>query len=324
MGVWGLRPQRVQGGALAFLLLLTACGSLPQPFRGEPGATASRLSQPPPGRLTVETPAGALLTDQASAAYAVFLARSLQDHELPAFGPEAPRPREATWTLRTTASQRQGKVVPSFEVLDPSGHDQGHTDGSPVSAQAWASADLDALHASAAEAAPRIVDLMNTINATRMQSDPNSLYNRPARVFVPDVVGAPGDGNVSLTAQMRRALVKLNEVVQDTATGADFTVAGHVAAVPIAGGMVRVEIRWLMSDAAGHDLGMVLQLNEVTPDSVNGYWADVAVAVATEAAGGVRDTFARQSGRAAPKTAASAPAKPPADLSAPPASVATP
>ncbi len=101
--------------------------------------------------------------------------------------------------------------------------------------------------------------------------------------------------------------------------------------MPVAGGNLRVEIRWLMTDAAGHDLGMVLQLNEVSPDSVNGYWGDVAVAVATEAANGVRDTFARQSGRPGPQTAASipgrtqaAPPRPAVDLSAPPPSVAAP
>ncbi len=308
---------------------------------------AARLAQPPPGRLTVETPAAALLTDQASAAYAVFLAHSLQDHEMPAVGPEDSRPHDKDWKLRTTASQHEGQVVPRFEVFDPAGHDKGHTDGAPVSAKAWASADLDALAASAAEAAPRIVELMSAINATQMQSDPNSLYNRPARVYVADVVGAPGDGDTSLTAQMRRALVKLGEVVQTTPAGADFSVVGKVAAVPVAGGNVRVEIRWLMSDAAGHDLGMVLQLNEVPPDTVSGYWGDVAQAVATEAAGGLRDTFAKQTGRpeaglgakqtgrpeaglgakqsgrpeTASPTVVTAPAR---DLSAPPPGLATP
>jgi hypothetical protein len=41
-----------------------------------------------------------------------------------------------------------------------------------------------------------------------------------------------------------------------------------------------------------------VQLNDVPAGSLNGYWGDVATAVAHEAAGGVRDVILRQSGRA--------------------------
>ncbi|WP_048862818.1 hypothetical protein, partial [Acidisphaera rubrifaciens] len=243
----------------------------------------------------VETPAAALLGDQASRAYAADLAHSLQDRELPAVA-VGPHAAANEWRLVTSASEHGGQVVPSFAVYDPTGKAQGRTDGAPVPDGAWAGGDRKMLLASAAEAAPKISDLMDRINAARMQSDPHSLYNRPARVYVPQVTGAPGDGDMSLTNQMRRQLGKLGEVVQDTATGADFTVAGQVRAVPVAGGNLRVEIAWKMSDAAGHDLGMVLQLNEVPPETVTGFWGDVALAVAQEAAGGVRDTIAKQSG----------------------------
>ena len=41
----------------------------------------------------------------------------------------------------------------------------------------------------------------------------------------------------------------------------------------------------------------MVQLNEIPAGSLDHYWADVAVVVATEAAGGVNDVIARQSGR---------------------------
>ena len=52
--------------ALGLLLLVSACGSLPQPFFGQPGAAARRLSQPPPSRLAVAPPTQGLLPEDAA------------------------------------------------------------------------------------------------------------------------------------------------------------------------------------------------------------------------------------------------------------------
>ena len=51
---------------LALPLLLTACGDLPEPFLGNPGATARRLAQPPTPRLAVPPMGNMLLPDAAS------------------------------------------------------------------------------------------------------------------------------------------------------------------------------------------------------------------------------------------------------------------
>ena len=67
--------------------------------------------------------------------------------------------------------------------------------------------------------------------------------------------------------------------------------------VPIAGGQQRVEIQWVIKAASGDERGKVVQLNEIPAGSLDHYWADVAVIVATEAAGGVNDVILRQSGR---------------------------
>ena len=74
-------------------------------------------------------------------------------------------------------------------------------------------------------------------------------YNRIAKVQIPPVTGAPGDGNESLTKQMRTHLAALGPVVQDDPNGADFIVQGNVRMVPIAGGQQRVEIQWVVKDA---------------------------------------------------------------------------
>jgi hypothetical protein len=247
------------------------------------------LAQPPTPRLAVPAPANALLPDDASKQFADAIAAGLQAQEVPAVADQV---RKNDWQLVTTAEQRGATVVPVFTVRTPTGEEKGKTEGSPIETQAWAAAAPATLQQSAADAAPKISRLLTSIQ----HADPNSLYNRIAKVDVTAVTGAPGDGNASLTRQMRTHLGALGPLVQDSANGADFIVQGSVRMVPIARGQQRVEIQWTVTTASGDERGKVTQLNEIPAGSLDHYWADVAVVVATEAAGGVNDVIIRQSG----------------------------
>ena len=97
------------------------------------------------------------------------------------------------------------------------------------------------------------------------------------------MTGAPGDGDISLTQQMRARLAVLGPVVLTTPAGADFVVQGEVKVVPIARRQERVEIQWVVKTPAGNERGRVVQLNEIPAGTLNRYWGDVAVVVATEA-----------------------------------------
>jgi hypothetical protein len=248
------------------------------------------LAQPPTPRLAVPPPGNALLPDSASRQYADSLAAGLQAQEVPAF---ADKVRKNDWQLVASAEQRGGKVVPTFRVLNPQGEDKGNTEGVPVPAAAWAAGSWATLDQTARDAAPKISALLTGIQ----HADPNSLYNRIAKVQLLPVTGAPGDGNVSLTKQMKTHLAARGPVVQDDAVGADFIVQGEVHMVPIPGNQQRVEIIWTVKTPAGDERGKVAQLNEIPAGSLDHYWADVAVVVASEAAGGVNDVINRQSGR---------------------------
>jgi hypothetical protein len=275
--------------------LLAACGELPQPFLGNPGATARLLAQPPTPRLAIPVPGQALLPDQAADSFAVALAVALQNQEVPAVaGPAQP----GDWRLEVTVGLDGTTVVPVYTVLDPKGKDQGKSEGKALASADWAAATPVTLSRAATDAAPGIADLLTHIQAALQRADPNSLYNRPARVQLVPVTGAPGDGNVALTRQMRTMLSQVGPVVQDTATGVDFIVRGTVKLVAIAGDQQRVEIQWSVATPSGDERGRVVQLNNVPAGSLNGYWGDVATAVAQEAAGGVRDVILRQSGHA--------------------------
>src|SRR3984885_4562034 len=206
-------------GRLALLLCLTlaACGDLPEPFIGNPGATARRLPPPPPPLLAppprpaqpltplLAIPPGTdtLLPDAANQELAKQIAAALQATEVPAM---VRAPTKTDWRLITRAERNGDSVRPLFSVQDPQGKEEGSAEGEAVPLQAWANADPTLLHQIAAEAAPRIGAVLTSIRVTHDKADPGSLYNRAAKVEVVDVTGAPGDGDLTLTQQMRARL----------------------------------------------------------------------------------------------------------------------
>jgi len=107
----------------------------------------------------------------------------------------------------------------------------------------------------------------------------------PAIAMVPPVTGAPGDGEASLTAAMRKHLeqagVKLIEGEDPTA----FTVRGSVQLGTPEGGQQPITIRWLVVDPTGKTMEKaVVQRNKVPEGSLNGTWGQVADLAAGEAA----------------------------------------
>ncbi len=275
-------------------LLLVACGDLPEPFLGNPGATARRLAQPPTPRLAVPPPGNALLPDTATRDFASVLADGLQTQEVPAVAAD---PQVGDWRLLTNVEMKGDTVVPVYTVINPKGEDKGKAEGPPVSTATWSEASHATLDQAAKDAAPKIASLLSNIQSSMQRADPHSLYNRAAKVQILNVTGAPGDGNASLTKQMKTRLAALGPVVQDTDNGADFVVQGVVKVVPISGSQQRVEIQWIIKAANGDERGRVVQLNEIPAGSLDHLWADVAVVVAQEASGGVNDVILRQSGR---------------------------
>lgn len=278
-----------------FLLCMTlsACGDLPEPFLGNPGATARRLAKPLTPLLAVPPGTDTLLTDAANQDLAKQVATELQASEVPAL---VRVPEKTDWRLITRAEHDADGVKPLFSVQDPQGKEEGSAEGERVPLEAWANADPALLHQVAAEAAPRIGAVLTSIQVAHDKADPGSLYNRPAKVLVTDVTGAPGDGDQALTQQMRARLAVLGPVVLTTPAGADFIVSGQVKIVPIPKHQERVEIQWIVKTAAGDERGRVVQLNEIPAGTLDHYWGDVAVVVGTEASSGVNDVILRQSG----------------------------
>ncbi len=274
---------------------LAACGDLPQPFRGNPGGQAGLLAAPPAYRLAIPRPTAALLTNDLADSFASALSTALLANEVPA---SATNPLPLDWQLTVEASIQGDSVVPRYVLTDPDGQRQGSAEGARIPSRAWSQPDAELLARVARDAAPRVADLLLRAEAARKGMDPAALaVQGPPRIYVPMVRGAPGDGNLALTARLRDALTERGMVVQVNAQGARFAVTGQVDVVDQPSTRTqRIEILWTVSRQDGEDLGRVLQLNEVPQGVLQRFWGDVAFAAANEAAGGVRTVVANAGG----------------------------
>ena len=269
----------------AALLALAGCGGLPRPFEGAPGTVASQLLAPPPARLAIPPAPAANLAAE--------LTKGLRGMEVPAFATPA---RPGDWVVDTTGADTGGLITPTFTVRDPGGTARGTVTAPALPAADWAQMAPATSARIAAAVVPQLGTLLTKIEAERRQNDPTSLVNRPARIYVADVVGAPGDGNTSLARQMRRELPLQGFTVQEKPDHPDFTVVGTVKLTPLPGNQESVEITWIIKDDAGAEAGKIAQLNQVPRGTLAGLWVDVAVIVAQEAAGGVHDVIANRIG----------------------------
>ena len=272
--------------SLLLALALAGCGTLPEPFYGNPGSTGARLSIPPAPVLFVPSPGQALLGDDAAQLYAKDLATELADYDVPSVAGPA---QKLNWHLDVTAKLEGESVVPAYAVVGPDKKIYGKQTGAPVPAQGWANGDPATLDAAAKAAAPGLSKLMAGINADIQQSNPQSLENRTPRIFIAGVSGAPGDGDTALPTDLAHALPGPNLILVKDKKTADFTVTGTVKATPAGQGEDEVQLNWVVRDVNDRVIGQVTQIHALKPSDMAPYWGDVAAAATKEAAGGIQN-----------------------------------
>ncbi len=270
---------------LALPLLLAACGTLPEPFYGDPGVEGARLAVPPPPVLVVPTPGAAMLDDASAALYARDLAGALVDNDVPSIARAAGK---RDWRVVTTATLAGVSVTPHYAITGPDGKAYGAIDGAPAAAAAWANGDTNVLAQQAKTDANTLAKKLAQVNAAVQQSNPNSLENRPPRLFMASVNGAPGDGDSALQTAMTQDLPDADDELVTDPARADFTITGVVKSQPDANGQLLVELDWSVYDPGHRKIGQVTQLHDLAPADIIPYWGDVASAAAKEAAGGVQ------------------------------------
>jgi len=265
-------------------MFLSACGTLPEPFYGDPGVEGAKLATPPAPVLIIPPPDNAMLADDSAKLYASDLANALANLDVPSIA----RPVQKTdWRVTTTAQLNGTTVIPHYAITGPDGKLYGSEDGAPVAAQGWANGDPTALNKAANADALTLTKLLEQVNAQVQQSNPRSLENRPPVVFFSGVTGAPGDGDNALALNMKRDLPPLGVQQTSSPAQADYTVNGVVKTKPDTGGQMLVEIDWLVRDSNNRIVGQVTQLHDLNPEDIIPYWGDVAAAAAAEGAGGI-------------------------------------
>jgi hypothetical protein len=274
---------------LVLPMLLASCGTLPEPFYGDPGAEGAKLTAPPAPVLVVPTPTGAELSNSAAALYASDLANALNALDVPSI---ARAPTRNDWLLTTTASNAGGNVVPDYAISGPGGKIYGTQTGGPVPAPDWAQGAPAVLSAAATTDALALANKLAAINAAVQQSNPDSLANRPPRIFFGTVTGAPGDGDSALAVNMLRDLPSPQTEMVTSPAAADFSVTGVVKAQPDSNHQLLVELDWIVTDSSHRKIGQVTQLHDLSPGDIEPAWGDVAAAAATEAASGVNEVIA--------------------------------
>jgi hypothetical protein len=274
--------------SLPFLLMLSACGTLPQPFYGNPGAEGAKLATPPPPILIVPKPGQALLGDDAAKLYAADLAAAFVALDVPSIaGPAG----STDWRLVTTASLHGNEVIPAYRVLGPDGKTYGRQNGAPADAAGWANGNAEVLQKAAGTDALALCKLLGDINARVQGSNPESLENRPARVYLAGVTGAPTDGDNALALDIGRDLPGANIGMVDNPAQADFVVSGAVKAQADQHRQILVELVWTVRDSNHRVIGAVTQLHDLNPADITPYWGDVAAAAAAEGASGVQQVI---------------------------------
>ncbi|WP_215762982.1 hypothetical protein [Acetobacter sp. P1H12_c] len=284
---------------LSGMILLSGCIDMPHPF-SDPGKEGARLAaNAPPSRLDIPVPTDSRLSPDAARLWSKDVAAELLQQTIPAMAQPV---RPGDWWLKMRADQRGDQIVPVYMVMTPKNEVRATQEGEPLQAALWTAADPATLSLAAQDAAPKVASVLTGIQADDMEKDPHSLKHRAARVYFKGVTGAPGDGNISLSRAFAASFRNTAYTLQNTTENVDFTVVTTVRLSPGPAGTTghpqqHIEIVWRVTDKSGKEAGAATQLHDIEAHSLDGYWGDVAVVAAQEAAGAIRQIIDRYSGR---------------------------
>lgn len=126
-----------------------------------------------------------------------------------------------------------------------------------------------------------------------------SIGAAPLDAIVANVSGAPGDGSVSLTNAMQKALVAKGVPMAAKPSTQTYKVQGKVAVGQPKDGKQTIRIDWEVYDPQGKFYKRVTQNNEIPQGMLDGAWGPTAEAAATAAAETITGLLPKQKQAAA-------------------------
>jgi len=204
------------------------------------------------------------------------------------------------------------KVSYIWDVTDKSGKRAHRFSGEEmvdkrVSGDPWAAVDDKAMRKIALTTADRLkgwlpkkdapaqqVATTGSVSSTSSTGQPSEQRSqlaaasaRPSEllVAVPEVTGAPGQGNAELPEAMRRQLKSRGMKLVSAGNSNAYTVRGRVEVGDVEAGKQPITIRWRVLDPDGNQLkSEVVQRNKIGAGSLDGSWGRVSDIAAGEAA----------------------------------------
>ncbi len=311
---------------LGCVVSLTACGSLPKPFshsevgKNNPllalaggGAVRVRVNPDLPASLAkplIDNMIKSLWDEHVPAsAAATFLPRYLLDGDVKIIYPSVSEPEqvEIIWTLSTAAGQkidafdqrvsgdRAGWLFLDKELLADLSFNMGQEVVRMLYAQQRPNlASLKTPPATpnvASQAAPNQAPAASQLPA-ETSGDSAILFKKP-KIYLAEIIGAPGDGNKSLYRNLYRSIIIAGAEVVTERPNSEFLVKGFVNVSPPYDASNDVAITWLVTTNEGKELGKVTQNNRVPAGALNGRWGDMAHVIAQGGSIGVIDIIER-------------------------------
>jgi hypothetical protein len=268
--------------SLLALVLLAACNGPPSPIMGR---TAPPVALSPPDSAGIYVLPVENAPAPAAAALAEAMATALQKADIPASARASNRDSYRLQASASVAPATGGteSVSIAWTLRDAAGKLIGSAPSQlDADTDAWQRGDDKLAATLAAPAASAIAKLV--------ESDVPVPQGQLAPVVaLRAVIGAPGDGDRSLTRAMGVALERANLILA-AAPGdkEDFIVTGAVEVAATDGQKQQVRVTWVLSRPDGSEVGRVKQENAVPAGSLDGAWGDIAYAVTNAAAPGVR------------------------------------
>ncbi len=291
--------------------LLAGCGALPKPFaHNRPVVSNPLISLAGGGAIRVETAPD--LPASLAKPLAENMIKSLWAENVPAsddtnFHPRYilrgqlkisypsvfdPEEAEIIWTLMDAT----GKKLDTFD-LRIAGDRAG-----------WLFLDQELLADLSADTGKEVVRLLYAQSKpgrpslsipktpqTEAKTAPDSavLVQKP-KIFLAKVIGASGDGNISLYRNLQRSLKIAGAELVAERPQSMFLVKGFVNISPPYAGSNDVAITWLVASKDGKELGKITQNNKVPVGALAGRWGDIAHLIARGASIGIFDVVEQQ------------------------------
>ncbi len=268
-------------GSLALMLMLSACGSVPQPFRY---SQAEGSLMPDLAGGVVVRPVTGQTDDPYSLAEA--MVRVLNVAEVPAIlkeetptedkKPRVPLPDK---TVIIGGNVQDAKTI-VWQVCTADGQELGEYRQTLIKPLSQGMTP-DALRGVTQRALPGVLALLPIDKTVHMAG--------PARIKLLPVTEAPGDGPIRLTSSMRLALKNAGFIITDEQPS--YILSGYVLLSPYQQGSDMVTVTWLLTYPDGVELARIQQANPVPSGMLDGPWGDLATLIAEGGVQGVQEAL---------------------------------